>query len=98
MEGKLVDLEDTIAGMQSPDYKERFIAEYHQLRTRLAKLNAFIAKIKAAKEKGEPEPRHDCPLWVLEAQSKAMAKYQILLEIRAKDYEDIDLSGKKRAL
>lgn len=97
MEGNLVDLKDTIAGMQSDDYKERFVAEYHQVRTRKAKLDAFIAKIKAAKEKGEPEPRHDCPLWVLEAQSKAMAKYQSLLEIRADGYEDIDLSGKKQA-
>lgn len=92
MEEKLIDLKDTAAGMMSPDYKERFVAEYHQLRTRLAKLSSFIAKIKTAKEKGEPVPKHDCPLWVLEAQAEAMAKYQALLEIRAKDYEGVDLS------
>ena len=91
MEEKLIDLKDTVAGMLSGDYKERFIAEYHQLKTRLAKLNAFVAKIKDAKEKGEPEPKHDCPLWILEAQAEAMAKYQALLEIRAKDYEGVDL-------
>lgn len=79
--------------MLSPDYRERFAAEYHQLRTRLAKLNVFIARIKDAKEKGGPEPKHDCPLWVLEAQAEAMAKYKGLLEIRAKDYEGIDLSA-----
>lgn len=91
MEDKLIDLKNTIAGMLSPDYKERFVAEYRQLRTRLAKLYAFVAKIKDAKEKGEPEPKHDCPLWVLEAQAEAMAKYQALLEIRANDYEGVDL-------
>ena len=93
MEEKLIDLKDTAVGMMSPDYKERFVAEYHQLRTRLAKLNAFIAKIKTAKEKGEPEPKHDCPLWILEAQAEAMAKYRAILEIRAKDYEGVDLSA-----
>ena len=56
MEGKLIELKDTVAGMLSGDYKERFVAEYRQLKTRLAKLNAFVAKIKNAKEKGEPEP------------------------------------------
>ena len=91
MEGKLIELKDTVAGMLSGDYKERFVAEYRQLKTRLAKLNAFVAKIKNAKEKGEPEPKHDCPLWILEAQAEAMAKYKSLLEIRAKDYEGVDL-------
>lgn len=93
MEEKLIDLKDTAAGMMSGDYKERFVAEYHQLRTRLAKLSSFIVKIKTAKEKGEPEPKHDCPLWILEAQAEAMAKYQAILEIRAKDYEGVDLSA-----
>lgn len=93
MEAKLAELKDTVDGMLNGDYKERFVAEYHQLRTRMAKLNAFIAKIKTAKEKGEPEPRHDCPLWVLEAQADAMAKYKSILEARAKEYEDIELNA-----
>lgn len=93
METKLVELKDTVDGMLNGDYKGRFVAEYHQVRTRLAKLNVFIAKIKTAKEKGEPEPRHDCPLWVLEAQAEAMAKYKSVLEARAKGYEGIDLEA-----
>ena len=52
MEEKLVGLKDAAAGMLSPGYKERFVAEYRQLRARLAKLSDFIAEIKAAKEKG----------------------------------------------
>lgn len=91
MEAKSAELKDTIDGMLSGDYKERFVAEHRQLRTRLAKLSDFIAKIKAAKENGEPEPRHDCPLWILEAQAEAMAKYKSILEARAKGYEGIDL-------
>ena len=93
MEEKPIELKDTAAGMLSGDYKERFVAEYHQVRIRLAKLSDFVAKIKTAKEKGEPEPKHDCPLWILEAQAEAMAKYQAILEIRAKDYEGVDLSA-----
>lgn len=93
MEAKLAELKDTVDGMLSGDYRERFAAEYHQVRIRLAKLNAFVAKIKSAKEKGEPEPKHDCPLCILEAQADAMAEYRSILEARAKEYEGIDLNA-----
>ena len=61
-----LDLKDTIDGMCSDDYKERFIAEYTQLRIRQIKLKKFIGKIKYAKYADQPEPKHDCPLHVLE--------------------------------
>ena len=35
-----MDLKDTVNLMMSDDYKERFKAEYHQLKCRLEKLNA----------------------------------------------------------
>lgn len=35
-------LRDTIPGMLSPDYKERFTAEYEQLSIRALKLETFM--------------------------------------------------------
>lgn len=40
------ELKDTIDGMLSEDYKERFIAEYRQAAIRLDKLSAIIKKAK----------------------------------------------------
>ena len=37
-----MELKDTIELMQSEDYKERFKAEYHQLRIRFEKLKAKL--------------------------------------------------------
>lgn len=39
-----MDLLDTIQMMKSDDYKERFKAEYYQLKIRLEKLNAMIIR------------------------------------------------------
>ena len=39
-----MELKDTISMMESADYKERFKAEYEQLRIRLEKLNAMLDK------------------------------------------------------
>lgn len=39
-----MDLKDTIEMMQSSDYKERFKAEYYQLKIRLEKLMNMIVK------------------------------------------------------
>ena len=38
------NLEETIGLMTSPDYKDRFKAEYEQLCLRLNKLDAFLEK------------------------------------------------------
>ena len=40
----MLELKDTIEGMISDDYKERFIAEYNQVKIRVAKLESMITK------------------------------------------------------
>lgn len=87
----MLELKDTIAGMTSEDYKERFIAEYVQLRIRAKKLKKFIGRIKYAKYADQPEPKHDCPLELLEMQYDSMVAYLTILEIRAEKFEHIEL-------
>lgn len=86
-----MELKDTAKGMQSADYKERFIAEYNQLNIRIKKLEKFVGKIKYAVYAEVEEPKHDCPLEVLERQLFAMKLYKLILEIRAEKYEHIEL-------
>ena len=67
---------DTIEGMLSPDYKERFRAEYIQTKIRYERLKAFNTKIEAAfrtecerpEVKKAPMPPHDCPHDLLHAE------------------------------
>lgn len=80
---------DTVAGMISPDYKERFKAEYHQTKIRYEKLKRFNNTIEAAERamfiKGkviEP-PKHDCPSDILREQQRVMEQYLHVLEVRA---------------
>lgn len=81
----------TVEGMLSPDYKERFKAEYQQTKIRYEKLKAFNTRIRAAEIKGSVEmPEHDCPLDLLRDQQRAMGEYLHCLEIRAV-IEGIDL-------
>lgn len=81
--------EATVAGMLSPDYKERFKAEYQQTKIRYEKLNAFCNRIEAAMRtcpgdtKRVQMPEHDCPLDLLHDQLRAMGDYLHCLEIRA---------------
>ena len=75
----------TIEGMTSPNYKERFRAEYIQTKVRYERLKAFNTKIEAAScstVKVE-KPKHDCPYEMLKAQQHAMAQYLHILELRA---------------
>lgn len=77
-------LKDTLDGMLSDDYKERFKAEYYQTKIRYNKLRSFNAKIEAAircKEVNMPE--HDCPAEVLLEQEFIMEEYLHILEVRA---------------
>ena len=83
-------LKDTVEMMCSEDYKERFRAEYYQLKERYERLRAFNIKIEAAKwadcsdEKLDIEmPKHDCPDRLLSEQEEAMSEYLKVLEIRA---------------
>jgi hypothetical protein len=81
--------EATVEGMLSPDYKERFKAEYHQTKIRYEKLKAFCNRIEAAMRtcpgdtKRIEMPPHDCPLELLRDQQRAMGEYLHCLEIRA---------------
>ena len=77
------ELKDTIAGMTSPDYKERFKAEYQQTKIRYEKLKNFNTKITAAELMGTEEPKHDCPIGLLREQQHTMGEYLHLLELRA---------------
>lgn len=86
-----LELKDTVELMQSADYKERFIAEYHQTKIRYEKLKAFNNRIEAAQRtQGDPfapkkveEPTHDCPYELLREQQSAMGHYLHILEVRA---------------
>ena len=85
-----MELKDTIEMMNSPDYKERFKAEYYQTKTRYAKLKAFNNKIEAAHRvqyapgcANIAEPKHDCPVDLLREQQGVMGEYLHILEVRA---------------
>lgn len=85
-----MELHDTIEGMSSADYKERFKAEYHQTKIRYEKLKAFNNKVEAAERtsygyapKKIEMPKRDCPLDVLRDQQRFMGEYLHILEIRA---------------
>lgn len=79
-----MELQDTIKGMQSSNYKERFVAEYQQTKIRYEKLKNFCDKIElAAKYDVGKAPKHDCPYELLREQQKAMGQYLHTLELRA---------------
>jgi hypothetical protein len=86
----------TVDGMLSPDYKERFKAEYRQTKIRYEKLKSFCNRIEASMRtcpgdtKRVQMPEHDCPLDLLRDQQRAMGEYLHCLEIRAV-IEGIDL-------
>lgn len=82
------ELKDTIEGMTSEDYKERFIAEYKQLIIRLKKLESIIDKAK----NNSLDSRLNCPrIVVLETQAIYMQNYADILRMRARQ-EGIDLN------
>ena len=80
------ELHQTVKGMISDDYKERFKAEYKQLIIRLDRLNKIINKMKEDKL----DFKGLCSLDVLIAQSRHMSAYASLLSYRAL-VEDINL-------
>lgn len=83
----------TVEGMMSPDYKERFKAEYQQTKIRYEKLKAFCNRIEAARRtqcdpsieavKKVEMPEHDCPYDLLRDQQSFMGQYLHILEVRA---------------
>ncbi len=74
------NLEDTVDLMSSEDYKDRFRAEYYQVKLRHKKLSDMITKY--AQDKLDFEP--DSSLELLQDQLNAMYHYMFVLEIRAK--------------
>ena len=82
----MIELKDTVAMMGSDDYKERFVAEYVQLKIRYKKLYAVLEKYAADKLDFKPT----CPIEILYEQLDHMEAYLNVLEARAK-YENIQL-------
>lgn len=81
-----MELKDTIEMMQSDDYKERFKAEYYQLKIRRDKLQITVNKIRNDSCNFEPKT----PLSLLVHQLDLMNSYKYALEARA-EFEGIDL-------
>ena len=74
-----VELKDTIDLMNSSDYKDRFKAEYWQVKIRLEKLRKMIAKWQAGTLGFTPS----CSLELLKEQVEPMQNYLDTLEVRA---------------
>ena len=81
-----MELKDTITGMTSPDYKERFKAEYKQIKIRHDKLEDMLIK----HDKGELDFVPTCPIDVLKDQLSIMESYLGVLLARA-HHEGINL-------
>lgn len=81
-----MELKDTVEMMTSSDYKERFKAEYYQLKLRYDKLALMITKW----DEGTLEFEPSCSRTLLGRQLYHMRMYMIDLETRAK-IEGIDL-------
>ena len=79
-------LEDTVSLMLSGDYKERFKAEYIQVKNRCENLEEMLEKWDYNKLSFTPK----CPRSAYQFQLRAMKDYKDILEIRAK-IEEIDL-------
>ncbi len=75
-----MELKDTIELMQSEDYKERFKAEFYQVRTRREKLITILDKW----NKGELGLEPKCSFEMLCIQRDIMMAYISLLRERAK--------------
>ena len=72
-------LDDTAEMMSSPDYKERFRAEYYQIVIRYRKLKAMLDKWDQDMLDFEPT----CPRSTYNMQVKAMKDYIAVLEAQA---------------
>ena len=81
-----MELKETIELMESDDYKDRFRAEYYQLKIRAEKLDNMIYEFDNGTLLFEPK----CPMGVLREQLHTMNRYIMLLEERAND-EGIEL-------
>ena len=78
-----MELKETIELMCSSDYKERFVAEYRQVKIRYEKLKNFCNKIEVEEMLEKGVTKHDCPLELLREQKRYMGLYLSILEKRA---------------
>ena len=85
-----MELKDTIEMMGSEDYKERFKAEYLQLKIRIYGLRNMLKKYKAGTLTFKPSCSYD----LLNGQLKAMEMYAQYLKERA-EIENIELEVNK---
>lgn len=74
-----MELKDTIEMMNSEDYKERFKAEYYQVKIRYDKLNAMLEKW----DNGELNFKPTCERYIYNEQVYFMEQYLAILELRA---------------
>ncbi len=81
-----MNLKETVPIMESVDYKERFKAEYLQLKIRINGLRNMLKKYKAGTLTFKPSCSYD----LLNGQLKSMEMYATYLEERA-EIEGIDL-------
>ena len=81
-----MELKDTVALMESDDYKDRFKAEYYQTKIRYEKLHKMLIKAEA----GTLGFQLKCPPHLLREQECDMMDYLKILEIRA-EHEGIEL-------
>lgn len=72
---------------RTPNYKERFIQEYHQLVDRRNKLHKMLIKLDA----GTLDFKPSCPSYILKQQEYVMNSYIDILETRA-EIENVNLS------
>jgi len=79
-------LNETVKMMDSTEYKDRFRAEYFQLKIRMDGLSTMLKKYKEGTLPFKPSCSYD----LLNAQFKAMDLYTSFLEDRAK-IENINL-------
>lgn len=79
MDKREMTLEDTVTMMNSSDYKERFRAEYCQVRIRYEKLKTMLCKWDSGSLPFSPT----CPRSTYHLQVKAMEDYIAVLEARA---------------
>lgn len=77
---KIRDLKDTTNLMTSNDYKDRFLAEYWQLKIRHQKLQVAIARKRQRLDRDTKTP-----IDALQAQSQVMERYLNLLRLRARE-------------
>ena len=81
-----MELKDTIAMMESEDFKERFRAEYFQAKIRYDKLHKLIIQLEAGTAPFEPK----CSLELFKKQASFMGQYLYCLEVRA-EIEGVNL-------